>query len=320
MPILSVFVPVYNGSATIKDCIDSILAQSLRDIEIIVVNDGSTDNTADIVSSYTDSRIKLITIENSGQGIARNKGVDISSGKYLGFVDADDTIRANMYKSMVKVAEENQADMVQCAINDIRNDTVVKRPRMHETYIEIADNASYTHNYFYSLVHTNEVCNKIYLKSLLAGNGIKFDNTFEVYSEDMKLNIDILPYLRRVYFMEEAHYNYNITQSGHCLKNPEARLKGICTLYKRCIASIDDKKIRRCIKSMAVINLLSYTLSADTLPYVDELITSSFMKDCMWASCFYKKTLRHAFLMLALIIFPLDLKKKLIKKHYTFDK
>ena len=319
MPILSVIVPVYNGEGTIRKCIDSLLGQSLDDIEIIVVNDGSTDNTADIVNLVSDSRIKLISYPNSGQGIARNRGIKVAVGKYVGFVDADDTVHENMYGEMVAAAEKHSAQMVQCAINDIKADGITKRPDIKNTFVDIKSSSAYARDYFYSLIHTNEVCNKIYLKSVFENSKVSFDNTFEVYSEDMKLNIDILPHLKRVYFMEDAFYNYYISEGGHCLKNPEARLKGIYTLYKRCTDATGNKVIKGCIQSMAVINLLSYTLSADDGGFADELVSSAFMKKCMLASAFYKKTLRHALLMLALILLPLSLKKKLIKKHYSFE-
>lgn len=319
MALLSVIVPVYNGEKTIEKCINSLLLQSLSDIEIIVVNDGSTDSTEDILKKFSDERIRVITIPNSGQGIARNKGIEISQGKYVGFVDADDTVSNDMYRLMVNAAEENGAQMVQCAINDIKPGSVTKRPDIIDRFIEINNISHYARQYFYSLIHTNEVCNKIYLRSLLTDNNISFDNTFEVYSEDLKLNIDILPFIKRVYFMGKSLYNYNINEEGHCLKNPEARLKGISTLYKRSIEGLKHRDLKNCIKSMAVINLLSYSIPVENHEFSQRLICSGFMKNCMLSSIIYKKTLRHALLMLSLILCPLSLKKKLIKKHYTFS-
>ena len=87
---VSVIVPVFNGELYIQKCVESLLKQTLKEIEIIVVNDGSTDNTLNIVSQYQDSRLKVISIKNQGQGKARNIGVQEAKGRYLGYVDSDD--------------------------------------------------------------------------------------------------------------------------------------------------------------------------------------------------------------------------------------
>lgn len=100
---VSIIVPIYNKEKHLKRCIDSILNQTLKNIEIILVNDGSTDNSLEICKNYarTDSRIKIINKKNEGVSKARNDGILASSGSYVGFVDADDYIDENMYRSML---------------------------------------------------------------------------------------------------------------------------------------------------------------------------------------------------------------------------
>ena len=94
MPAISVIVPAYNAEKTLNKCLDSIISQTLVDIEIIVVNDGSTDSTEAIVESYmsSDNRIKLINQVNQGLGAARNVGLDIAIVEYISFIDSDDWI------------------------------------------------------------------------------------------------------------------------------------------------------------------------------------------------------------------------------------
>jgi glycosyltransferase involved in cell wall biosynthesis len=118
MPKVSVVVPVYNAENSLERCLDSIISQEFKNIEVILVNDGSKDSSQRICLSYQKRYPHKIVIheqKNSGPAAARNKGIEISSGKYIAFVDADDTIMPNMISTMVLKAEENDADMVICA-------------------------------------------------------------------------------------------------------------------------------------------------------------------------------------------------------------
>lgn len=93
MTKVSIIVPVYNGEKLLKRCLKSLLNQTLQDIEIICVNDGSTDNSVKIIKKYLDSRLKLINNNiNSGLSVSRNKGMEIATGEYVGFVDCDDWV------------------------------------------------------------------------------------------------------------------------------------------------------------------------------------------------------------------------------------
>lgn len=114
MCTVSVIVPIYNTEAYLEACLDSLIGQTLQDIEIILVNDGSTDQSGEIAEAYSrkDSRIKLICQTNQGLGNARNAGLDLAKGKYIAFVDSDDWVIAKAYERLVSVAEQYKADMV----------------------------------------------------------------------------------------------------------------------------------------------------------------------------------------------------------------
>ena len=114
MPILSVVIPCYNASSTIEECVLSVMDQSLTDLEIIVVDDGSTDDSLAICRSLSeeDDRISVYTKENAGQGIARNFGMSHATGEYIAFVDADDTCNVEMYRALIGSAKEFDADLV----------------------------------------------------------------------------------------------------------------------------------------------------------------------------------------------------------------
>ncbi len=117
-PLVSIVVPIYNAEKTLESCLNSILAQTTSNYEVILVDDGSKDRSAAICEKYKaeyKDKIRYIRQENSGPATARNKAIDNSRGKYVGFVDADDTIAPNMLQTMSDVAEQHQVDMVICA-------------------------------------------------------------------------------------------------------------------------------------------------------------------------------------------------------------
>ena len=118
MELISVIVPVYKVEKYLRECVDSILAQTYTNLEIILVDDGSPDNCGKICDEYAqnDSRIKVIHQENGGLSAARNAGLDIATGKYIGFVDSDDYAELNMFEELHKRIIENNADLSICGV------------------------------------------------------------------------------------------------------------------------------------------------------------------------------------------------------------
>lgn len=116
---ISVIIPAYNAGKFIGRALDSILGQSLSDIEVIVVNDGSTDNTAEIVAGYPDSRIRLVSQENGGTMAARKTGIGLFSGDYVLFCDADDSLRPEALQHLYSAAVENDADIVKGKVRSL---------------------------------------------------------------------------------------------------------------------------------------------------------------------------------------------------------
>jgi len=117
-PKVSVIIPVYNLATFLRRCLDSVVRQTLKDIEIICINDGSTDNSSVILREYEkeDDRVLVVDKENGGPGLARNTGIRMARGAYIGFVDGDDRIEPEMYEKMYDAAKKNNADMQICTI------------------------------------------------------------------------------------------------------------------------------------------------------------------------------------------------------------
>lgn len=116
LPKISVIVPVYNTAAYLEKCLDSILHQTFSDFEVIVVNDGSTDNSHDIIDQYVnkDKRVFAMLKRNGGLSDARNFGIDQAKGEYIAFIDSDDYIDNTMFEKMIGLAQKHQAEIVMC--------------------------------------------------------------------------------------------------------------------------------------------------------------------------------------------------------------
>lgn len=124
---ISIIIPAYNAEKTIKQLLLQILSQTYENIEVIIVNDGSTDSTQTICESIKDERIVLFNISNHGQGYARNYGLNKAHGEFIGFCDADDEIELDMYEILYRMIVENNADMACCGHCDITNEGLIER-------------------------------------------------------------------------------------------------------------------------------------------------------------------------------------------------
>lgn len=115
-PLVSIIVPMYNVEPFIEECIDSLLRQTLSDIEIILVNDGTPDRSGEIAEDYAkrDTRIRVIHQENGGLSSARNAGIKAARGTYIGFVDGDDYVSSAMFQRLIEEAEQNRLDIAGC--------------------------------------------------------------------------------------------------------------------------------------------------------------------------------------------------------------
>ena len=116
MPKVSVIVPVYNAEKYLQECVDSILRQTLTDLELILVDDGSTDSSPAICDRYAaqDLRVRVIHQANLGLSAVRNRGIEVAAGEWVAFVDSDDFIDANMYRTMIIAAEAEGAQLAVC--------------------------------------------------------------------------------------------------------------------------------------------------------------------------------------------------------------
>lgn len=121
---VSLIVPVYNTSKYLEKCINSLINQTLKDIEIIIINDGSTDNSEKIIKKFNDKRIKYIAKQNEGIGKTRNLGIEKATGEYLAFVDSDDYLSIDFCKKMYTKATSDNCDIVICNFFEVRHNLI----------------------------------------------------------------------------------------------------------------------------------------------------------------------------------------------------
>jgi glycosyltransferase involved in cell wall biosynthesis len=211
---VSVIIPVYNAEKYLAECIESLLGQTLKECEFIFVNDGSKDSSREILEDYKkrDSRIILINQKNQGVSIARNNGLKIASGDYLGFVDADDFIEEDMLEILYNSAKESDIDIV---VSNIETKVdgckiIVKYPFPLQKFLQKDFIQEEILPYFIKRDDLNSACNKIYSKKLIKDNLIRFPENTPL-GEDGIFNIQAFCHARKVQFIDYTGYHYRET-------------------------------------------------------------------------------------------------------------
>ena len=204
-PLLSIIVPVYNVEQFLQKCIDSILAQTMTDFELILINDGSPDRCGEICDEYAvkDSRIIVIHQQNQGVSAARNAGLNVAKGEYIGFVDPDDWIDKNMYKEMINAAQQENADVVVCGVNYY--DLNFKFIRNDLSNSKVYDNEHMLLELFGTPNRFGGMCwNKVFLRESI--QGVKFPVGIK-YCEDWTAVLDFLICCNKLVQISNHYYN-----------------------------------------------------------------------------------------------------------------
>lgn len=212
---LSIIVPVYGVEKYIDKCLNSLVKQSLKEIEIIVVNDGTKDNSQKIIDKYVKKypdKIKSYIKENGGQGSARNYGLKKATGEYIGYVDSDDFVEKDMYKKLYNKAKENNYDIVVCGnynvSEDYQNKNIDAFINNYNTDLE---------NIFFGKM---AVWNKIYKRDILIKNKLEFKE--KVWYEDLAFTLKAIMNSNTFAFIDEPLYDYLIRE-GSTMNNSNVK-------------------------------------------------------------------------------------------------
>lgn len=224
VPKVSVIVPVYNTERYLEQCIKSITSQTISEIEIIIVDDGSKDECAILCDSLAknDERIRVIHKENSGPGLARNAGIDAANGEYIGFVDSDDYIKPDMYEVLYNAASKTNADLVVSGISFVGGNTFGKSGEYkekhyfdNETLFEKEDIKKLLLGVVGALPHESDdsrygvsTCKNLFKRSVITDKKLKFLSERVVMSEDAIFMIDFIKQINKAVGIHGAFYCY----------------------------------------------------------------------------------------------------------------
>lgn len=215
--MISIIIPVYNVEKYLSECLDSILNQSYSDFEVILINDGSLDNSGTICKEYAavDFRLRLVNQKNSGVSIARNNGIKLAKGEWITFIDSDDWVDTNFLESFglstksdlsiqgLKLIKYPEQSLIE--VRDFKEIDIF----LSQDYEDIAQN---------NLLQYGTVCCKAYKKEIITRHHIYFDKSLS-YHEDHLFFLQYLQYVNRVSLHKAVSYNYRITNNGHSLSS-----------------------------------------------------------------------------------------------------
>lgn len=231
---ISVIVPVYNSSEYIVECVESILGQTYKNLEVILVDDGSTDNSLEICNKLRslDSRIVVLHQENAGPGAARNKGIEISTGEYIAFVDSDDTVAADMYEALAELAIKHGADLVCSSLNKNESEVCIKILDREEA--------------LYARIKTHDIsdssCDKLYRRDLFSKHKYPTDRSI---SEDSALIYRLVSESAVTVITNQKFYNIRQTNDSLSRCDYAPRFRFTVLTYEEMVeffvASMEEK-------------------------------------------------------------------------------
>ena len=224
--MISVIIPVYNTASYLENCIRSVMNQTYRDLEIICVDDGSSDSSPDILRALAeeDSRILVITQKNAGVSAARNAGLDAARGDYITFADSDDEVEPDLYETLLKLAKEHGADMAHCGYRRINADGTHKDVGGTGCLlVQTGDEAAgcmLRGEYF-----VGSLWNKLFGRELV--KEVRMDRALKI-NEDVLFVMQALSRAEKTVFLDVPKYHYFDRTDSSCSRTPSLRKSRDC--------------------------------------------------------------------------------------------
>lgn len=218
--LISIVVPVYNVAEYLHECIDSIINQTYKNIEIILIDDGSTDNSGEICDEYAkkDNRIIVVHQENKGPNSARKKGIIIAKGNYIGFVDGDDWIEPKMYEHMLAKITEFNSDIVECGcIKQSKVNSIFSFEKDCNIFVDKYLRNILIKQLFIGSVQDIYITPNLCFKLIKKNNLIKILEAFDyniVYGEDLVCTLYLIYYIKKITYINQPYYHYRIRQES----------------------------------------------------------------------------------------------------------
>ena len=235
-PAVSVLVPVFNAEPFLRECLDSLVGQTLDDLEIICIDDGSTDTSARTLAEYAarDERIRIISKANSGYGDSMNRGIAEARGRWIGICEPDDFCDRRMFERLLRIAERHDCDLVKSNYREHvqggRNDA------LHEVFADFPYGKPLDPHEQADIVYTDPtIWTGLYRRDFLAVNGIAFSTTPGASYQDASFAHQCWIAARRVVLMRQGFYHYRIDNAASSSKSG-AKVFAVCEEYDRSLA------------------------------------------------------------------------------------
>ncbi len=241
-PLVTVVVPVYNVEKYLDRCIDSIVNQTYKNLEIILVDDGSPDDCPQMCDNWAkkDSRIKVIHKKNAGAGMARNTGIEMSCGNYVLFVDSDDYIDLNTIKKCIESIKKTQSDVVMFGRYTVFPDGTAKETPVVSKKSHFSENQIIDDILPGLFVHERGIgissCNKLFNLQLIKSNNLKYKSEREILSEDAIFHLEFFEFVKSVDIITESFYYY--------FQNK----KSFSQTYRKDLQELNNKFLECCLK------------------------------------------------------------------------
>lgn len=242
--LVTVVVPIYNVEKYLERCLSSIVNQTYADLEILLIDDGSTDGCPQICDRFAaqDSRIRVIHKENAGLGMARNTGIDHATGEYICFFDSDDYVEPDTVAVCVAAAAEHGADMVVFGHDDVTADGEVCGRYLPHPPKALFVGEEITHALLPASMCASSgatggwhimlsACNKLYSLAMIRESGWRFVSEREIVSEDYYSLTELHGHLRRVYVLDRVLYHYTVNDTSLSRTFREDRFERICGFH-----------------------------------------------------------------------------------------
>ena len=238
--ILSIIIPVYNAEKYVDGLLKKFIQQDLKNVEIILIDDGSKDNSLNICNEYAKKSQSVVVYhqENQGASAARNKGIELAQGKYIVFADSDDGIADNYINDICKICEEQQTDLIQF-------DAYIKKDEeINVRECRILQGVSQLKDYYHIVLNqeVNEPWDKAYRAKIIHKNGIRFDTNMTI-GEDVNLTVDFLRFAKTVYVHHGAYYYYERNEAGICSNAKMKHLDDLELLYQNMQRFVDENSL-----------------------------------------------------------------------------
>ena len=240
MTKVSIIIPIYNVKEYLQECIESVLNQTYADIEILLIDDGSEDNSSEICDKYAEqsNKIKVFHIKNGGVSNARNLGIKEATGKYIMFVDSDDVIESQMVEKMVENIENY--DMVICGYWEKFRNMNLKH-EVTSVVIDIDKEKSIT-DIFEREGYGGYLWNKIFITNIIKENEIKFNK--DIYMcEDLYFVINYMRFCKKIRILPECMYYYRMRKSSMIWKKEKSKFESLFIAYSKIYAILKQEQI-----------------------------------------------------------------------------